>query len=734
MAADGRRRVKLYVLNKDSQWDDCGTGHILPLLTDQDSPSLHIHVRSEADDSTLLESEIRRGINYQKQQNTLIVWAENKTTDLALSFQERESCDEIWNKICEFLGTDPSIDLDDPDISSRPIDDDNVSTSISPLELPHCEPGKLKEICDIISSSLHPLIRRDRLTLAIENENYISQLVDLFRMCEDLEDRTGLHYLYDIFKHLFSLNRHSLLEIMLDDGLVEGTIGCLENDPSLTEPRRHREFLRSKAKFKEVIPIDNSQLLFKIHQTYRAQFIQDVVLPTPSVFEDNTNSAISSLIYLNKVEIVTIVQNDEQFIKTLFDMMASESTPNEKRLDCARCLKELCSFSQSLQIDGRTAFFKTLLDADLIPVIELLWGNNSEQLRMNATEIFCCVVDSNPSSVRQILLQDENPTDDNAIFLNIGIEQMIFDADGGIATQFSSILRTLLDPDNMIIRPNRTEKSEFLTFFYKHCMHILIAPLLAATSSSKIKDDSRSSVLLSLILDLVSFCVDHHTYHIKNYIFRKDLLGRVLLLLKSRYSSVVLAAQKFCRQIIGLKDDFYNRYIVKGNLLEPVIKAFKMNGNRYNIFNSAVLEMFEFIRTEDIKMLCSYIIEKFWDDLKDVNYVGTFTGLKQRHDQHLDRKNSTFMPNENICIGNDRFRKDPRQLDDDEESWFNEDDDDDDTVEDSPPQLLDNDDTVEDNPPQLLDNDDTIGLVDYESDSDSLSDEDSTQNKRMKLS
>lgn len=48
--------------------------------------------------------------------------------------------------------------------------------------------------------------------------------------------------------------------------------------------------------------------------------------------------------------------------------------------------------------------------------------------------------------------------------------------------------------------------------------------------------------------------------------------------------------------MIGLKDEFYNRYIVKNDLLKPVRDAFVANGQRYNLFNSAVLELFEFIR------------------------------------------------------------------------------------------------------------------------------------------
>jgi len=50
------------------------------------------------------------------------------------------------------------------------------------------------------------------------------------------------------------------------------------------------------------------------------------------------------------------------------------------------------------------------------------------------------------------------------------------------------------------------------------------------------------------------------------------------------------------RKIIGLKEDFYNRYIVKGNLFKPVVQAFLDNGSRYNLLNSAVIELFEYVK------------------------------------------------------------------------------------------------------------------------------------------
>ena len=47
-----------------------------------------------------MESKIQTDTAYQKQQETLIVWSEGDNFDLALSFQEKAGCDEIWEKIC----------------------------------------------------------------------------------------------------------------------------------------------------------------------------------------------------------------------------------------------------------------------------------------------------------------------------------------------------------------------------------------------------------------------------------------------------------------------------------------------------------------------------------------------------------------------------------------------------------------------------------------------------------
>lgn len=185
------------------------------------------------------------------------------------------------------------------------------------LELPPCELNRLEDLAELVASSLPSPLRREKLALAVENEGYIRKLLDLFHVCEDLENREGLHHIYEIIKGIFLLNRTALFEVMFSDECIMDVIGCLEFDPALPQPRRHREFLTKTAHFKEVIPISDPELRQKIHQTYRVQYIQDMVLPTPSVFEENMLSTLHSFIFFNKVEIVGMLQvRDYRLLKT----------------------------------------------------------------------------------------------------------------------------------------------------------------------------------------------------------------------------------------------------------------------------------------------------------------------------------------------------------------------------------------------------------------------------------
>ncbi|KAF1427227.1 Serine/threonine-protein phosphatase 4 regulatory subunit 3B, partial [Spheniscus magellanicus] len=677
--SDTRRRVKVYTLNEDRQWDDRGTGHVSSTYVER-LKGMSLLVRAESDGSLLLESKINPNTAYQKQQaDTLIVWSEAENYDLALSFQEKAGCDEIWEKICQVQGKDPSVEVTQDLIESEEEHIEEMPETSPLIDLPTCELNKLEEIADLVTSVLSSPIRREKLALALENEGYIKKLLQLFQVCENLENTEGLHHLYEIIRGILFLNKATLFEVMFSDECIMDVVGCLEYDPSLAQPKRHREFLTKTAKFKEVIPITDSELRQKIHQTYRVQYIQDIILPTPSVFEENFLSTLTSFIFFNKVEIVSMLQIGVLTFK----------------MHCVSHILLMC-------YAGRREIF----------------GMDDLQVRSAATDIFSYLVEFSPSMVREFVMQEAQQSDDDILLINVVIEQMICDTDPelGGAVQLMGLLRTLIDPENMLATANKTEKSEFLNFFYNHCMHVLTAPLLANTSEDKCEkgnatflfslalnlcfknllltfvfifylsdavvgstksnticpDNYQTAQLLALILELLTFCVEHHTYHIKNYIMNKDLLRRVLVLMNSKHTFLALCALRFMRRIIGLKDEFYNRYIIKGNLFEPVINALLDNGTRYNLLNSAVIELFEFIRVVNIKSLIAHIVENFYNALESIEYVQTFKGLKTKYEQEKDRQNQKLNSVPSILRSN-RFRRDARALEEDEEMWFNED-------------------------------------------------------------
>ncbi|XP_016113376.1 serine/threonine-protein phosphatase 4 regulatory subunit 3-like isoform X3 [Sinocyclocheilus grahami] len=667
--SDTRRRVKLYTLNEERQWEDRGTGHVCCSLTDS------LRVTGEADGSLLLESTIQPGTAYQKQQDTLIVWSEAENCELALSFQEKAGCDELWEKICQVQGKDPSVEItQDPGDESE----EELAESGHPLELPPCEPGRLEELEELVMSVLPSPVRRERLALALLSSGYIRKLLQLFRASEEAGDRQGLQQLHQIVRGLLLLNKATLLEVMFSDDCIMDVVGCLEYEPALLQPKSHRPFLTETARFREVIPIRDSELRQKIHQTYRVQYIQDIILPTHSVLEDNFLSTLSSFLFFNKVEIVSMLQEDEKFLTEVFAQLTDEATEHSKRRELVNFFKEFCVFSQTLQPQNRDAFFRTLANLGILPVLEIVMGMEDVQVKAAATDIFCYLVEFSPSVVREFIMQEPQQADDDVLLINVVIKQMICDSDPelGGAVQLMGLLRTLMDPENMLAPASKAEKSEFLSFFYKYCMHVLTAPLLANTGEEDpdltegaaepnpvCPDNLQTAQLLALILELLTFCVEHHTYHIKSYIMTRDLLRRVLTLMNSRHSFLALCALRFMRRIIGLKDEYYNHYIVKGNLFEPVISALLDNGTRYNLLNSAIIELFEFIRVEDSRSLIEHIVDNFYTALESIEYVQTFKGLKGRYEQEKQRQSR----------GLSRCRRDARSFDEDEDMWLNED-------------------------------------------------------------
>lgn len=148
-----------------------------------------------------------------------------------------------------------------------------------------------------------------------------------------------------------------------------------------------------------------------------------------------------------------------------------------------------------------------------------------------------------------------------------------------------------------------------------------------------------------------------------------------------------LAALKFFRSCMNLQDEFYTRQITQNRLFEPILDIVYETMPRDNLLNSACLELFEFIKRENMKPFIIHIVENYRDRLEQITYVDTFSTLILRYDQYRqgyipDVDNPLFSHDSDTSPARPKLLDNPRwqgskEMDPTEEAYFNTSDDED---------------------------------------------------------
>lgn len=679
---------------------------------------------SEEDQQPLLVHRISREAIYQRQGgDTIITWSDpDINTDIALSFQEAVGCNYIWEQIKnvqlqyakkeqeqgELPGRMRRGAVDEYEFGSAPGDSFYYQDSgrQGPEELPAAELGNLDELVKVVADCSP--FAREKIANLVLGKGYLRQLLDLFKVCEDLEDRESLHLMYRLVRGLVLLNDASLFDELLCEENVMDVVGALEyeyageeiarekedeeakqaeqagaagvsgaenteagaaqNDertksgakattdagedageaekapasqpkPPLPPPPQHRAFLRDSVVFKQVVPIQDPAICAKIHQTYRIGYLKDVILPR--ALDDATFGTLTSIMLFNNVEVVLALQADPSFLRELFARLRKTQRTSPEWGDLVGFLQELCSLAKHLQVQQRGALFASLVQHGLFHVLTDVLDTDEEASQLKGADVLMSTLHNDPSALRAFLVKQ----DDHALFTRI--VQLFVESEEGVQAQLFELLKLMLDPETM---DQPVEKSGFLELFYDKYVDRLIGSISAGvrdepppfsgtpekTSTDLSRGNTGSPVpawTLVKTIELLCFCAQHHSFRIKYYVLRNNVVEKVLNLMQRREKYLVVASVRFLRACVGLKDEFYNRYIIKNNLFAPVMKVFMANGDTYNLLNSTVLELMDFIRRENIKALVAHVVEKYEHMFASVTYVDTFKLLKTRYEQ-----------------------------------------------------------------------------------------------------
>lgn len=183
-------------------------------------------------------------------------------------------------------------------------------------------------------------------------------------------------------------------------------------------------------------------------------------------------------------------------------------------------------------------------------------------------------------------------------------------------------------------------------------------------------------------LEILATCVQDHPVSTRQFLKQFHTLQKVSEQISPRWDShssthLRLSLLRFLRTCIGVKDYALIDLCVQEKVLDSVVDAFLSNGARYNMLNSAVIELMEFIRRENIKPLIRYLIENhYMDKLDSITYVSTFSLLRQRY---LDSEENDS--NYNVDLKRDH------DFDLSEERYFEKEDDESEAADYHPPEV-----------------------------------------------
>ncbi|KAJ5089144.1 hypothetical protein N7532_007828 [Penicillium argentinense] len=658
---DGRKRVKVYEL-RDNDWFDRGTGFCIGQVLNE-IPRIFVESEDEPN-RVLLETRISKEDGYQKQQDTLIVWTERSGTDMALSFQEAEGCAVIWDFVntvqqqllnlaaagectveqVEYVSVDPELLLTGSDLSAK---DDALSDDLESYQsvvLPAPELGNLPDIEQIVRAASMTQAGRDALSKFIIRDEYIGKLVPLVTMAEDLESLIDLHRLCNIMKSLILLNDNTIIETVVADQIILGVVGALEYDPEFpTHKANHRQYLADQSRYKEVVPIKDPLIRRKIRSTWRLQYLKDVVLAR--ILDDPTFSVLNSLIFFNQMEIVNHIQSNAPFLRDLFAVFDPRNADTKRKDDAVQFLHQCAAIAKNLQAPSRAQLFGNFISHGLFAVIAFAVKHPNPAMRTTGIDILVALLDHDPVMMRGYMLKAVN--EKKTPLTDTLIDLLHAETDLGVKNQLADALKILLDPqiplqdplgragpDYYKVRTSNLLSDAFVQQHFDESSKRLFQPLKLLANRANLNDLTFQEVTLyAHLVDILTFFVRQHLFRTRNAIQSESLAPRVAQLLKAPQKHLKLVALKFFRTLISLHDTFYQALMTHNNTFGLILDIVLETMPRDNLLNSACLELFEFIKRENIKPFILHVVEKYREKLEAITYVDTFESLIMRFEQ-----------------------------------------------------------------------------------------------------
>ncbi|KAH9899446.1 DUF625-domain-containing protein [Cubamyces lactineus] len=388
-----------------------------------------------------------------------------------------------------------------------------------------------------------------------------------------------------------------------------------------------------------------------------------------------------------------------------------------RRREVVFLIQQLCAMGKNVQLPARLQLFRVLVDRGLVFAVQ--WGlsqpeteEDGRQMIAASGEILMALLEYDINGVRGHVLKQLGTAErekangknvrDKETVLMLMCKVLVRSRDLAVQSLVGEALRQLLEMATndasetptlgMKLLQQRAKDDpgieKFLDYFYKFCIDVLFRPIhdvpeyKDVTEPTLILSRERTNLLLYLT-DLLSNFTLQHSFRSHFFILSSNVAPRVASLLRSKDKHLRLAAFRFFRTCLRLKNGNIFKHLVKHDVFKPILELTLRESKRDNLLSSSCLEFYDFMRRENIKDLIHHCMTKHGElvrKLADSPLVGSrFKDFIARWEMNNEpppvEKAEKFPPNTP-----QRGWGQGKLLDTAEEDYFNADEDEEESV------------------------------------------------------
>lgn len=550
------------------------------------------------------------------------------------------------------------------------------------------EISTLTEIEEGLSQAFEiPSLKREIVGIFYHYQ-YIPTLLEIFRHCEEFGMAEELGKLFRIFKFLFLLNSQDILIECLSEANYLSVAGIMEHDPNTSDTlvNVYRTFLSEGDRFKQLVPLNDENILKLIHQTFRLQYFKDVILA--KILDEESSAAFILLIRVNHMDIINSIDNNPEVLEVIRKLLQTVNMALRDQLNVLKFFKEFLTIAKTVNLRKNLQIHQTAVVNDFMKFITRvlnikpveLENENEAQLikesKLLAIGLFTNFIQHEPSQIRSYLIQNDLRHEKEMIpknLLSTVIDMFTFqETCSPVRWQLVSALKILLDtfnppagvnmgnpqlnPQMLTQALNQKSGEDFLNYFYPDYACRLLRPLIefdniarsleGTTGSNYFFKDNLSAANCEILFhlgELVCSFISQHKYRIKYLVLRNMILQHTLLLFKCREKHLQLTGLRIFRATLAVEDEFYFRFFIQHRSMGALFALYKASGGEEcdNLVTSAILEIFEFIRVprDSLKALVRHLATVYRSELESFGPTCVFRGILDTEDR-IDRESS----------------------------------------------------------------------------------------------